>query len=306
MRGVWNWIVTRTADYGLPKQIELIDIVQILLIAFFVYHLIRWLQNTKAYTLMKGIFLIGVFVIIANVLKMQTILWLFGNIGGAAITAVVIIFQPELRRVVEQIGEKNPLSAISFASGQEENERFSDKTINELVRASFEMGEVKTGALIVIEKTITLEEYEKTGIPIDGVLTSQLLINIFEHNTPLHDGAVIVRNNRVTAATCYLPLSDNMDLNKNLGTRHRAGVGISEVTDSFTIIVSEETGNVSYASGGELHTAVTPSDLREQLHAAHNLRREQLHKIQKLAKKPEEKKGWHIRGMRQKVEGEKK
>ena len=248
MRGVWNWIVTRTADYGLPKQIELIDIVQILLIAFFVYHLIRWLQNTKAYTLMKGIFLIGVFVIIANVLKMQTILWLFGNIGGAAITAVVIIFQPELRRVVEQIGEKNPLSAISFASGQEENERFSDKTINELVRASFEMGEVKTGALIVIEKTITLEEYEKTGIPIDGVLTSQLLINIFEHNTPLHDGAVIVRNNRVTAATCYLPLSDNMDLNKNLGTRHRAGVGISEVTDSFTIIVSEETGNVSYAS----------------------------------------------------------
>ena len=159
MRGVWNWIVTRTADYGLPKQIELIDIVQILLIAFFVYHLIRWLQNTKAYTLMKGIFLIGVFVIIANVLKMQTILWLFGNIGGAAITAVVIIFQPELRRVVEQIGEKNPLSAISFASGQEENERFSDKTINELVRASFEMGEVKTGALIVIEKKTPLNEY---------------------------------------------------------------------------------------------------------------------------------------------------
>ncbi len=295
MRGVWNWIVTRTADYGLPKQIELIDIVQILLIAFFVYHLIRWLQNTKAYTLMKGIFLIGVFVVIANILKMQTILWLFGNIGGAAITAVVIIFQPELRRVVEQIGEKNPLSAISFTGSQEENERFSDTTINELVRASFEMGEVKTGALIVIEKTITLEEYEKTGIPIDGILTSQLLINIFEHNTPLHDGAVIVRNNRVTAATCYLPLSDNMALNKNLGTRHRAGVGISEVTDSFTIIVSEETGNVSYASDGELHTAVTPSDLREQLH-----------KLQKLAKKLEEKKGWHIRGMRQKAGEEKK
>ena len=295
MREVWNWIVTRTADYGLPKQIELIDIVQILLIAFFVYHLIRWLQNTKAYTLMKGIFLIGVFVVIANILKMQTILWLFGNIGGAAITAVVIIFQPELRRVVEQIGEKNPLSAISFTGSQEENERFSDTTINELVRASFEMGEVKTGALIVIEKTITLEEYEKTGIPIDGILTSQLLINIFEHNTPLHDGAVIVRNNRVTAATCYLPLSDNMALNKNLGTRHRAGVGISEVTDSFTIIVSEETGNVSYASDGELHTAVTPSDLREQLH-----------KLQKLAKKLEEKKGWHIRGMRQKAGEEKK
>ena len=157
------------------------------------------------------------------------------------------------------------------------------------------MSRAKTGALIVIEQNVRLDEYERTGIVIDSVLTSQILINIFEHNTPLHDGAVIVRGNRITAATCYLPLSDNMLLSKELGTRHRAGVGISEVTDSFTILVSEETGNVSYASGGELHTAVTPSDLREQLH-----------KIQKLAKKPEEKKGWHIHGMRQKVEGEKK
>ena len=157
------------------------------------------------------------------------------------------------------------------------------------------MGIVKTGSLIELERTVALGEYERTGIPIDAKVSSQLLINIFEHNTPLHDGAVIVRNNRVTAATCYLPLSDNMDLNKNLGTRPRAGVGISEVTDSFTIIVSEETGNVSYASGGELHTAVTPSDLREQLH-----------KIQKLAKNSEWEIGWHIGGMRQKVEGEKK
>lgn len=262
MRGVWNWLVTRLADYGLPKQIELIDIVQILLIAFFVYHLIRWLQNTKAYTLMKGIFLIAIFVVIANVLKMQTILWLFGNIGGAAITAVVIIFQPELRRVVEQIGEKNPLSAISFAGNQEENERFSDTTINELVRASFEMGEVKTGALIVIEKTITLEEYEKTGIPIDGILTSQLLINIFEHNTPLHDGAIIIRGNRVTSATCYLPLSDNLSISKDLGTRHRAALGISESTDSLTVVVSEETGRVSLAEGGSLRRISSPDELK--------------------------------------------
>ena len=107
------------------------------------------------------------------------------------------------------------------------------------------MGEVKTGALIVVEKEVKLEEYEKTGIPVDGVLTSQLLINIFEHNTPLHDGAVIVRGDRVVAATCYLPLTDNLSLSKNLGTRHRAGVGISEISDSLTIIVSEETGNVS-------------------------------------------------------------
>ena len=294
MRDAWTWIVTRVAGFGLPKQIEFIDIIQILLIAYFVYQLIRWLQNTKAYTLMKGIFLIAIFVVIANIFEMQTILWLFGNIGGAAITAVVIIFQPELRRVVEQLGEKNPLSALSFPTNQEDTERFSDQTVNELVRASFEMGEVKTGALIVIEKNITLDDYEKTGIPVDGILTSQLLINIFEHNTPLHDGAVIVRKDRVAAATCYLPLSDNMALSKNLGTPHRAGVGISEVTDSFTIIVSEETGNVSYAVGGALHTAVTPSELREQLHL-----------VQKLSRKPEEKKGHHFKIRRRQKGAEK-
>lgn len=153
----------------------------------------------------------------------------------------------------------------------EDNLRFDDQTLNELVRASFEMGEVKTGALIVIEQNISLSDYEKTGIPIDAVLTGQLLINIFEHNTPLHDGAVIVRNNRVSAATCYLPLSDNMALNKNLGTRHRAGVGISEISDSLTIIVSEETGKVSYALNGELFTGVTPSELKEQLYKIQKL-----------------------------------
>lgn len=118
----------------------------------------------------------------------------------------------------------------------------------------------------MVENNVILKEYEKTGIPLDSVLTSQLLINIFEHNTPLHDGAVIVRHNRVVAATCYLPLSDNMDLNKNLGTRHRAGVGISEVSDALTIIVSEETGNVSYTLGGKIYTAVAPNELREELY----------------------------------------
>lgn len=147
---------------------------------------------------------------------------------------------------------KTPLASITLPGSSEKEERFSDKTVNELVRASFEMGKVKTGALIVIERNITLEEFEKTGIEVDGILSSQLLINIFEHNTPLHDGAVIVRGDRIVSATCYLPLSDNMTLSKDLGTRHRAGVGVSEATDSFTIIVSEETGNVSYAMGGEL------------------------------------------------------
>lgn len=178
-----------------------------------------------------------------------------------------------MRRALEQLGQKKIVSTIiPFDSGKEVKERFNDKTINELVKACFDMGEVKTGALIVIEEEIRLDEYIRTGINIDGILTSQLLINIFEHNTPLHDGAVIVRGNRVVAATCYLPLSDNMELSKQLGTRHRAGVGISEATDSVTIIVSEETGQVSVAQGGELSRGLNSKQLREILVAVQNKR----------------------------------
>lgn len=282
MDAIIDWFKTHffssVVSLRLPKAIEVIDIVQILIIAYLVYHLILWVKNTKAYLLLKGIVLITAFVILANIFRMEVILAMFNQLSVAAITAVVIIFQPELRRVLEQLGDRKLLDSIVSlgAPDQNETERFNDQTLNELVRASFEMGEVKTGALIVIEQNISLADYEKTGIPIDAVLTGQLLINIFEHNTPLHDGAVIVRKNRVVAATCYLPLSDNMALNKNLGTRHRAGVGISEVSDSLTIIVSEETGNVSYALNGELKTGVTPSELREQLY-----------KIQKLADQQE-------------------
>ena len=187
------------------------------------------------------------------------------------VIGVIVIFQPELRRALEQLGQKKIVSTIiPFDTGKEVQERFNDKTINELVKACFDMGEVKTGALIVIEEEIRLDEYVRTGINIDGILTSQLLINIFEHNTPLHDGAVIVRGNRVVAATCYLPLSDNMELSKQLGTRHRAGVGISEATDSLTIIVSEETGQVSVAQGGELSRGLNSKQLREVLVAAQN------------------------------------
>ena len=161
-------------------------------------------------------------------------------------------------------------SIFPLDAGKEVQERFTDKTINELVKACFDMGEARTGALIVIEQNIRLSEYERTGINVDAVLTSQLLINIFEHNTPLHDGAVLVRGNRIVAATCYLPLSDNMELSKQLGTRHRAGVGISEVSDSLTIIVSEETGQVSMAQNGQLSRGLTSAELRSALIKAQN------------------------------------
>ncbi len=243
------------------------DIVEIIILSFLIYHILVWIKNTKAWSLLKGILVIAVFILFAAYFEMNTILWIVNNLFSVAVTAVVVILQPELRRAVEELGRKNIISSIipiTVGRGPEGG-RFSDKTINEIVKACVEMGRARTGALIVMEKDESLTDYERTGIEIDGVLTSQLLINIFEHNTPLHDGAVIVRGDRVTSATCYLPLSDNMRLSKELGTRHRAGVGISEVTDSLTIIVSEETGKISVAYGGDLERNVDAERLRARL-----------------------------------------
>lgn len=242
------------------------DIIEIVIIAFVIYNVMVWIKNTKAWVLLKGIIIVVIFALIAYILNLKTILWIAGKTISVGIIALVIIFQPELRRALEQLGRKKILFGLfRFNDGREKGERFSSKTAEEIVRACFDMGAAYTGALIVIEQYMVLEEYEKTGITVDGLVTSQLLINIFEHNTPLHDGAVIIRGDRVVAATCYLPLSDNNNLNKALGTRHRAGVGISEVTDSMTIIVSEETGKVSVAVGGELIHDIDADSLRNKL-----------------------------------------
>ena len=247
------------------------DILEIALISFFIYQFMVWIKFTRAYTLLKGILVVLLFILFAYILKMNTILWIIKNLSTILLTSVVVIFQPELRKMLEQLGQKKIMASIlPLDSGKEVQERFTDKTVNELVKACFDMGEVKTGALIVIEQNIRLSEYERTGINVDAVLTSQLLINIFEHNTPLHDGAVLVRGNRIVAATCYLPLSDNMELSKQLGTRHRAGVGISEVSDSLTIIVSEETGLVSVAQDGKLSRGLNSAELRAVLIKAQN------------------------------------
>lgn len=242
------------------------DIIEIVIIAFVIYNVMVWIKNTKAWVLLKGIIIVVIFALIAYILNLKTILWIAGKTISVGIIALVIIFQPELRRALERLGRKKILFGLfRFNDGREKGERFSSKTAEEIVRACFDMGAAYTGALIVIEQDMVLEEYEKTGITVDGLVTSQLLINIFEHNTPLHDGAVIIRGDRVVAATCYLPLSDNNNLNKALGTRHRAGVGISEVTDSMTIIVSEETGKVSVAVGGELIHDIDADSLRNKL-----------------------------------------
>jgi diadenylate cyclase len=252
---------------SLVSSIKLSNILEIFILAFLVFNVLLWIKNTKAWTLLKGIVILLICVMFVYLLQMDTLIYIVNRLIDIAIIAAVVIFQPELRRALEQLGEKQFIGMFLpiIESGREVTELFSDKTVNEIVKASTEMSKAKTGALIVIEQNTRLDEYERTGIVLDSVVTSQLLINIFEHNTPLHDGAVIVRGNRITSATCYLPLSDNMMLSKELGTRHRAGVGISEATDSLTVIVSEETGGISVAYKGRLTRNISAAGLKEQL-----------------------------------------
>lgn len=251
-------------------DVTVTDIVEILIIAFLLYHILVWFKTTRAWTLFKGIIVILIFILLAAVFQMNTILWIADKTINVGIIAILVIFQPEMRKALEQLGRKRFISTLfSFDSGKNTVERYSERTVNEMIKACYEMGKVKTGALIVIENEVQLGEYERTGIELDSILSSQLLINIFEKNTPLHDGAIIVRGNRVVAATCYLPLSDNLALSKDLGTRHRAAVGISEVSDSMTIVVSEETGKVSLAVEGELYRNIDEEFLKKKLSEGH-------------------------------------
>lgn len=245
--------------------VKVTDIVEIIIIAFLMYELMLWIKNTKAWMLLKGILVLVVFISVAAVFHMNTILWIVRNSISVLATVAIVVFQPELRRALEKLGERNYLSVITPFDRTKERERFSQETIDGIVSAVFAMAKVKTGALIVVEETIKLTEYEKTGIKLDSLVSSQLLINIFEHNTPLHDGAIIVRGNRIVAATCYLPLSDNRALSKALGTRHRAAVGMSEVSDALIIVVSEETGAVSYAQEGKITRNLNEKQLQEKL-----------------------------------------
>ncbi len=274
-----QWVETAEAylkKFGIyTRQMDFGDFLEILIIAFLLYYILVWMKNTRAWTLLKGLIVICIFLLAAHFLEMNTIMWMAKNILSFAVIALIVVLQPELRNALEALGKKNFLDSFGFSDvSRREHEIFSEKTINEIVKACVEMGKVRTGALIVIEQKESLREYERTGIEVDGIVTSQLLINIFEHNTPLHDGAVIVRGNRVTSATCYLPLSANLDLSKELGTRHRAGVGISEVTDSLTLIVSEETGKISVAYEGRLETNLNADSLKMRMQQILNKNRE--------------------------------
>ena len=259
-------IVTRLIRDGLSyfPHIGIVNILEILIIAYIVYEIMAWISKTRAWTLLKGLLIIVGFTVVSYILRFDVILWIMGRIATIAFTALIIIFAPELRKALEQLGNKNIINLVTFDS-KSSDDGMSERTVDELINAAFTMSKPKTGALIVIERNENLAYIEKTGILINGIVSSQLLINIFEHNTPLHDGAVLIRGNTVVSATCYLPLSENMRISKDLGTRHRAAIGISEVSDSITIVVSEETGRVSVAIGGNLIKVKDKEGLKREL-----------------------------------------
>ncbi len=259
-----EFLNTHLGGWYLP-ELKITDIIEIVIIAVLAYHIMIWIKNTKAWALLKGIAVLAVFILLASVFQMNTILWIVKNSIGVLATAAIIVFQPELRKALERLGQRDFLSAFLPFDVNRVSGKITDQTVDAIVSACYEMGKVKTGALIVVEKEIVLAEYENTGIALDCLVSEQMLMNIFEHNTPLHDGAIIIRGDRIVAATCYLPLSENMKLSKQLGTRHRAAVGASEASDALVICVSEETGNVSYAIGGELVRVNTQGELKEKL-----------------------------------------
>lgn len=246
---------------SLLPPIEYTNILEIIILSVLVYEFLLWIKNTRAWELLKGLGVIAAFITVAAILHLTTIMWLIERISTAAIIATVVIFQPELRKALEQLGSRNFITNLIPDDGEKNS---STDTINEIIRATFEMAKKKTGALIVIQQNQSLKEIEDTGIRINGIVSSALLINIFEKNTPLHDGAVTIVGDKVTAATCYLPLSDT-DISKDYGTRHRAALGMSEMSDAVTIVVSEETGRVSVAARGKLRRAQDAEALRSML-----------------------------------------
>lgn len=240
----------------------LANIIDIFLVWFVIYKLINVIRGTKAVQLLKGIFVIVIVRILGGFLGFSTLSWMMEQALTWGFLAIIIIFQPELRRALEQLGRGK---FFSRSGAQEEVE--SEKMVEAIVKATNYMAKRRIGALISVEKETGMSDYIETGIGLNSEISSELLINIFIPNTPLHDGAVIIQRNNIAAAACYLPLSESPFISKELGTRHRAALGISEVTDSLTIVVSEETGAVSLTKNGELHRDLTPEQFKEMLGA---------------------------------------
>ncbi len=244
---------------SLPS-IRLSDIIDILIVAIFIYIVMNWIRETRAWSLFKGIVIILILNVLSFRLNFYTTYWIIQETFSVGVMAILILFQPEFRKGLEQIGKGSLTKNIFNNSLQEQT--IPKEILNEILTACFIMGKNKTGAIIVVEQKVALGDFEESGIPIDAIVTNQLLINIFEDKTPLHDGAVLIRNNRIKRATCILPLTQS-EIGLDLGTRHRASVGASEVSDAYIFVVSEETGSVSIANNGKLYRNLSRLQIEE-------------------------------------------
>ena len=242
----------------LVTHIKITDIIDILIIAYLTYKLYELMKETRAEQLVKGIFIIFIALRISEILNLRTFHWILSNTMTVGLMAIIVVFQPELRRILEQLGRTNIISRTNSISKESD-------TINEVVQASLSLSRQKIGALIVFERKTGINEIIQTGTNLNADVSRELLINIFIPNTPLHNGAVVIRRNYIKAAACFLPLTENKNLNKELGTRHRAALGITEKSDSLSLVVSEETGNISIAINGKLYRDLNEERLRNML-----------------------------------------
>lgn len=243
------------------RYLRLLDIVDILIVAYVIYKGIMWIRGTRAVQLIKGLSVLLVLTLLSRRLSLGATYWLLDQVRTIGLIAIPIIFQPELRRALEQLGRgrffARPITTLAEDDWSE--------IVREVVRAVQVLSRNKVGALLVLEQQTGLKDVLETGITVDGVVSAELLVNIFVPNTPLHDGAVLIRGDRVVAAGCFLPLSEGADLDQELGTRHRAALGISEQSDAISIVVSEETGTISWAREGRLRRYLDEITLTEYL-----------------------------------------
>lgn len=246
--------------HGLIRTVGFWDVVDILIVAVILYKVYEMLQDTRAITLVKGLIVLMIVTLVAGFLELHVISWLLQKTVTLLFVALPIVFQPELRRALERLGQGRFLGLDQYLDVEEAN-----SLTNEIDKAVFNMADKKIGALLVIEKNVGINEIIDTGIKIEGLITTEFLMNVFIPNTPLHDGAAVIRGKRLVAAGCYLPLTENRSLSSELGTRHRAAIGLSEQCDAVIIIVSEETGVVSVAENGRIERYMTHDSLRQRI-----------------------------------------
>lgn len=253
-------VLAQTISSGM-SQFRIADAIDILIIAVLIYKLFLLTRETRAYQVLKGVGLLFIAALLSDIFQISTLGWLLNSVLSSGIIVIVVLFQPEIRRTLEHIGRGKLLSGDLFGRMQTE----SSQVVREIHSAVMHLAKRHVGALIVIEQHTRLGDVVSTGTRIDGVISAPLIENIFEPNTPLHDGAVIIREEMILAAACFLPLSEETGISRELGTRHRAALGISSVSDSVTIVVSEETGVISFAREGKLIRYVDDKALRALL-----------------------------------------